>query len=367
MMVETLAPMRQASSPMAKPFSVYLDLARFTAAVLVVAAHYLQNGVFSAPLAAVLPDLGREAVMVFFVLSGFVIAWSTEQKNDSPRAYVVARCTRIYSVVLPVLLLSFAAVAVATTLFGVEVNGAYALHKPWLYLPFHLLFAGEWWTLAEAPPWLIPYWSLSYEVWYYVLFGVLYYLRGAARIAAAAAVLALVGYKLWLLLPVWMSGVYLYHWQKRHALGPGAARLGWCATLLLLAAFKAADADTSLRMLSRELWPFASLNPGSADRYLADYVVCAIVFANFLCARFAGFGALARLAKPVRRVASNTFTLYLSHYPVICAWMALYPHDPGSALDIGALTLLVALTTLLLCTVTEGRRDWFRARIRFGT
>jgi peptidoglycan/LPS O-acetylase OafA/YrhL len=358
--------MRQVIPPIDQSFSVYLDLARFCAAVLVVAAHYLQQGVLGAPLAALAPDLGREAVMVFFVLSGFVIAYSTEQKDHSPRAYVVARCTRIYSVALPVVLLSFALVALATTALGVTVNNAYQLHKPWLYLPLHLLFAGEWWTLAESPPWLIPYWSLCYEVWYYLLFGVLYYLRGALRIAAAGAVLALVGYKLWLLLPVWISGVYLYHWQKQHALGQRAARAGWAVSLMLLAAFKAAGADAWLRALGTELWPFASLRLGSADRYLADYAVCVLVLANFLCARFAGFGALARLGGPVRWLAATTFTLYLSHYPVISAWMALYPHDAGSALDIAALTGLVVLVTMLLCAVTEGRRGWFRARVRIG-
>jgi peptidoglycan/LPS O-acetylase OafA/YrhL len=357
--------MRQATLPIEKSFSVYLDLARFIAALLVVACHYLQHGVFGAPLTTILPDFGREAVMVFFVLSGFVIAYTTEQKNHTARAYVLARCVRIYSVALPVLLLAFAVAGLAA-MYGVRSADVYPLHKPWLYIPFHLLFAGEMWNLSELPPWLIPYWSLGYEVWYYVLFGVLYYLRGATRLIVAAAVLALVGPKLWLLLPVWMSGVYLYHWQKTHVVKQRVARLGWCLTLVLLAAFKAVGADYSLRMLGIATWPFPALKLGSADRFLADYVVCALVFVNFLCARFAGFGGLARLAAPVRRLAAHTFTLYLSHFIVICAWLALYPHDTSSVLDIAALTLLIALVTLALSALTEGRKDWFRTRLGFG-
>jgi peptidoglycan/LPS O-acetylase OafA/YrhL len=357
--------MRQATLPIEKSFSVYLDLVRFTAALMVLVAHYLQYGVLGAPLTTILPNLGREAVMVFFVLSGFVIAYTTEQKNQSARAYVLARCARIYSVALPVLLLAFGVTGLAA-MFGVQAADAYPLYKPWLYIPFHLLFAGEMWNLAETPPWLLPYWSLGYEVWYYVLFGVLYYLRGAARMIAAAALLALVGHKLWLLLPVWMSGVYLYHWQKTHAIDRRLARFGWCLTLVLLAAFKAAGADRSLRMLGIEIWPFPSLYLGTADRFLADYLVCTLVFANFLCARFAGFGGLARLAGPVRKLAAHTFTLYLSHFIVLSAWMALYPHDPSSVLDIAALTLLVGLVTVALSALTEGRKDWFRARLALG-
>jgi peptidoglycan/LPS O-acetylase OafA/YrhL len=300
--------------------------------------------------------------MVFFVLSGFVIAYSTEQKNQTARAYMLARCVRIYSVALPVLLLAFAVTALAA-IYGVPSADLYQLHKPWFYIPFHLLFAGEMWNLSEIPPWLIPYWSLGYEVWYYVLFGVLYYLRGATRVIVAAAVLGLVGHKLWLLLPVWMSGVYLYHWQKTHVVKQRLARFGWCLTLVLLAAFKAAGAHHTLRMMGIEIWPFPALRLGSADRFLADYVVCALVFVNFLCARFAGFGGLARLAGPVRALAAHTFTLYLSHFVVICAWLALYPHDSSSALDIAALTLLVALVTVALSALTEVRTDWLRARL----
>jgi peptidoglycan/LPS O-acetylase OafA/YrhL len=361
-MVDPVWHMRQVTLPIEKSFSVYLDLARFIAALLVVAAHYLQHGVLSAALTELLPNFGREAVMVFFVLSGFVIAYTTEQKNLTARAYMLARCIRIYSVALPVLLLAFAVTALAA-MYGVPYADAYQLHKPWLYIPFHLLFAGEMWNLSEIPPWLVPYWSLGYEVWYYVLFGVLYYLRGATRLIVAAAVLAMVGHKLWLLLPVWMSGVYLYHWQKSNAIDQRLARFGWCLTLVLLAAFKATGSDRSLRMLGNEIWPFPALHLGSADRFLADYLICALVFVNFLCARFAGLGCLARLAGPVRTLAAHTFTLYLSHFLVLCVWLSLYPHDSSSALDIAALTLLVALVTVALSALTEGRTDWLRARL----
>lgn len=351
-----------ASAPaLARPLSLYLDCCRLLAAVLVVASHYGPFGAITRRADAWVPDLGREAVMVFFVLSGFVIAYTTEQKNQSLRSYCIARCTRIYSVALPLLLLAFLAAAALVLFAHSRPSQAYQLAKPWLYLPLHLLFMGELWTINETPPLLAPYWSLGYEVWYYVLFGALFYLRGKRRVVAAGSLLLLIGPKLWLLLPVWGSGVLLYHWQKRHGLARPAALAGWCATLVLLAAFKLTDTDVALRMLARETWPFPAMPLKSADRYLADYLVCLLVLLNFWCAKSAGFDSLLRFARPIRALASYTFTLYLVHALVMGLWLALYRHDTGSAVDIAALTVLIVLATWVVGQLTEHRKAWFQA------
>lgn len=347
--------------PLARPLSLYLDCCRLLAAVLVVVSHYGPNGVITRGAAAWVPDLGREAVMVFFVLSGFVIAYSTEQKNHSLRAYCIARATRIYSVVLPVLLLGFLAAGALVALGEAAPGRFYQVLKPWLYLPLHLLFMGELWTINETPPMLAPYWSLGFEVWYYALFGALFYLRGARRVVAAGSLLLLVGPKLWLLLPVWASGVLLYHWQKTHVLKRRVALLGWLATLLLLAAFKLSDLDAALRVLARTHWPFPALPLKNADRFLADYLVCVLVLANFWCAKNIGFASLLRFERPIRALSSYTFTLYLVHALVMGLWLLLYRHDPGSAIDIAALSVLIVLATWIVGQLTEHRKGWFQA------
>ena len=89
-------------------------------------------------------------------------------------------------------------------------------------------------------------------------------------------------------------------------------------------------------------WPFPGLPLGSADRFLGDYAVCAIVLLNFACARDAGFTALLRIAPAVRMLASYTFTLYLSHAMVIGVWLAVYPHERTSNADLLALAAAIA-------------------------
>ena len=351
--------MRAAPSPLDPPFSVYLDLVRFLAALAVVLMHLRQFGLVETPGADLLTLLGREAVMAFFVLSGFVIAYTTAQRRPSAREYALARAARIYSVALPVLLLAFALASLVPPHLAGDMHQHYQLAKPWLYIPFHLLFLGDLWILSEVPPWLGPWWSLNFEVWYYVLFGVACYVRRPWRLPVLALVLAVMGIKLWLLLPVWLAGVALYHWQARRTLTRGLARLGWIASLALLVAYEASGIEETLRLAGRASWIGQSFALGNGDRFLADYAFGLIVCLNFACARFAGFHALLRLAPPIRRLASYTLTLYLAHALVLHAWPALYPHDPRSMADLLALGAAIALATVILGMLTEQRKDVF--------
>ena len=46
--------------------------------------------------------------MVFFVLSGFVIAYVSEQKEHTLREYSISRLARLWSVAVPALILTIA-------------------------------------------------------------------------------------------------------------------------------------------------------------------------------------------------------------------------------------------------------------------
>jgi len=348
-------------------FSLYLDLARGCAALAVVLAHFGYFRIFDDAQIARLPDFGREAVIAFFVLSGFVIAYSAEHKNLTARGYVVARASRLYAVVLPVLALSFGLAAWVRYGLHLPLDDAYEVRRAWLYVPVHLAFLGDVWHLVERPPWLIPYWSLDYEAWYYVLFGVFHYLPGRRRWLAAALVLACVGPRLWLLLPVWLSGVALYRLQGRLAFGRGVARAGWLASVALIGLWGWIDPqETVLRGVANGLWPVPWIRLGSADRVLADYVVMGMVLLNFACARQARFDALLRWARPIRFLADHTFTLYLAHGIVIGLWEALVPVERGSARDIVAVATAIAVVALALHPVTEVLRRGMRRALERG-
>jgi peptidoglycan/LPS O-acetylase OafA/YrhL len=203
-------------------FSVYLDAVRFSAALWVVLAHFQAWGFAPAGMAAWLPSNGRDAVVLFFVLSGFVIAHSAGSKTA--RTYAVDRLARIYSVAMPIVLLSTGAALLAVALGYHTPSSIYSLEKLWVYLPLYFSFLGDAWYLKEVPYGIIPYWSLNYEFWYYALFGILLYLRGPQRWLALAAVLIVIGYKLWLLWPLWLAGAWLHTNRDRWAISQGLAR-----------------------------------------------------------------------------------------------------------------------------------------------
>ena len=92
---------------MNRGLSLYLDILRFAAALTVLVTH-LAYPELSGGMLAYWRLLGNDAVMIFFVLSGFVIAYTTEVKENTPGAYIRSRLARLWSVAVPALLLTIA-------------------------------------------------------------------------------------------------------------------------------------------------------------------------------------------------------------------------------------------------------------------
>jgi peptidoglycan/LPS O-acetylase OafA/YrhL len=79
-----------------------------------------------------------------------------------------------------------------------------------------LAFMNQAWNLTVSPLSNGPYWSLCYEVWYYVIFGVLFFVRPTnVAYLVALFLAALVGPRIVLLFSIWLIGVACYHLAKR--------------------------------------------------------------------------------------------------------------------------------------------------------
>ncbi len=343
--------------------SVYLDFVRFSAASAVVVTHLIQYGLIPVAWLGFVPDLGREAVIVFFVLSGYLIAYISAEKYPSIESYFVSRATRLYSVALPILLLAFCVDTIGMAFFDGSYSHPYQYEKFYFYIPFHLLFLGEIWTIAERPFSADPYWSLSFEAWYYVWFATLFYLSGWRRIIFFCVVAAIIGYQHWLLFPIWLSGVCLYYLKDRWRPTVLVARFGMIATILIVMFLEYSGFDVILWRAGVETWPFPQLPQGSTDQYFLDYVICVCAFVHLFCARHAELTVSAFLAKPISALAAYTFTLYLVHTIVMQFWQNNFDYDRENIWNLFALCLLIVAVTYVLGALTEKRRHLFKPPI----
>ena len=195
---------------MNKPFSIYLDLVRFCAACLVYLYHSNQRLLIQ----DILPwsSFGHSSVIVFFVLSGFVIAYITDTREKQFATYAASRISRIYSVAVPAVLLTIGLDAIGRGLYP-ELYG-YPFDQFLLRSAASLLLLNEVWFVSITSFSNVPYWSICYEMWYYVGFGLLMFLPRRPALIATALLACLLGPKIVLLAPIWGLGVLLYRWKR---------------------------------------------------------------------------------------------------------------------------------------------------------
>jgi peptidoglycan/LPS O-acetylase OafA/YrhL len=176
----------------------------------------------------------HEAVVVFFVLSGFLIAGPNLDRvrihSFSPKSYAVDRFTRIYVTAVPALLLTIAADQVGRHFFGGAgyydgtnllladrvVGGVRddslldLIRNLFMLQPAHAPMLGS----------NKPLWSLSYEVWFYVWFGITAYALQARRrsaslwIVAATLGLLLFHWTALYYVAIWCFGALAYQWSR---------------------------------------------------------------------------------------------------------------------------------------------------------
>ena len=186
--------------------SLLLDIVRFTAAIGVVTSHSGKK-VFGIGWKeqSIWGDL---AVPIFFVLSGFIIRFVTRSREASPREYSIDRASRIYSVVLPAMLVTLLCSGLCLLLNHDLFLQDWApfFNHPIARLALNLTFLSQMWGLNAIPFINSPFWSLGYECIYYVFYGFTIFLRGWKRIVACSALALLIGPQVMFLLPLWWLG-----------------------------------------------------------------------------------------------------------------------------------------------------------------
>ena len=318
---------------------VLISLLRGLAAVEVAAAH-LRADMYPGLRTVADPALwfqgfsfitgfAHHAVLVFFVISGWLVGGSLLDKLGQPHAmanYAIDRVTRLWTVLMPTFAL--------TLLFGLytgAVSGQGILFSPensYSALTFGANLVGLQ-SIALLPyGGNFPLWSLANESWYYLMFPLLVVLVGARRrtprlacgaillMLAAALPIALLGYFL-----VWLLGVGF----SRVTIESNAT-LRWCWLVLVAI-----------------LWGYYRLT-GDMNTYalatLLPDVLCSVAFLVLLCGLRFRADPASILLRPLTRLgnflAAFSFSLYVLHVPMIGLfryWGVRYWNLPGLAPD----------------------------------
>lgn len=336
--------------------STFLDFGRICAAVLVFIHHLEQlfPQAFKSKLLSVFASFGHDAVIFFFVLSGFVIGYVANTKETSLIDYALARAVRIYSVAAPAIVLT-----IVLALVGWALGYAPYVRVPeipWGSVALSsLIFTNH--TSLDTMALITngPYWSICYEVWYYVIFAMWFYLRGYRRAVLLSLAVVCAGYEIVLLMPIWIAGYLLFkHHQQipRHRLLGGALLL---VSVVSYLGFRFWNLDDRVVAWSYQFCggpEAANALLGFSKQYVADYIttvlLCGVFIAVFML-RLEIPTAAEPVVRAVVKASSFTFSLYLYHMPLLLFFAAATHRVIPTAL--GSL-----LVVYLLARLTEQQK-----------
>jgi peptidoglycan/LPS O-acetylase OafA/YrhL len=351
---------------MSPSLSSYLNLLRFLAALAVYLFHGQHFAKFRIPYVG---NLGSEAVFVFFVLSGMLITFSGMKQPDG-RAFLRGRLIRLWSVCLPALALTLVADTVGQyiSLAAYAPMQPYNLFKWVASLGINALFLNQVWNANVYPGTNGPFWSLSYEFWYYMIFAAGVYFSGKKKIAAVACAALIAGPAILIGLPIWLMGSVV-HIAVAGNRTPGASALvGWACWLGSLAAAVAFFVFDTGRLLANAFPDIAAGAKWDVDFWPKSYLIGMFVAVNIYGFSLIGNsfrGVLDRCAQPIRFGADISFGLYLFHYPLMYLVKAIL-HDAGvtaGPLFVGAVYAFPFAIAAALALQCEKRKDLVGAMI----
>jgi peptidoglycan/LPS O-acetylase OafA/YrhL len=349
----TTAPARKFSTAT----SVLLDVLRLASAVAIAGAHLTQS-YFSVGWPN-LTDEGKPALVMLFLLSGLVIRYVTVLRRGKMTDFWVDRISRVYSVVVPALVFTIIA-----SYLAMRINPAYympnwgiANSRPLLRIGMNLIFMAQSWNLTLDPFANSPFWTLSYEVFYYVFYAVAFYLAGIRRAFWLVIVAVLAGQHILLLLPLWLIGC-LAHDIYQRGRDPGLSLKKINLTFLAIGAGGALLVPATFKLLiylkgfvTRFFWAHhhAPINLHWAYVYYTQGlpIVFGLLWVMLLFERVK-VAEKASWVRWVRLLSEATFPLYLLHFPLYVLIVAIFPNERANAwFKLGMLVLCVAVSALL--------------------
>ena len=349
----TSAPARRFSTST----SVLLDVLRLGSAIMIAIAHVTQS-YFSIGWRD-LTDQGRPALVMLFLLSGLVIRYVPVIRRGKMTDFWVDRISRVYSVVVPAL-----AFTIIASYLAMRINPAYYMpnwgadtNRPLLRIFANLVFMAQSWNLSLYPFANAPFWTLSYEVFYYVFYAAGFYLAGTRRVFWLLVAALLAGQHILLLLPLWLIGCLAQDIYQR-ARDPKIslvrlnllfAVMGIAGAVLVPPAFRLLTYLKGFLTLFFWAHHHAPINLNWAVVYYAEGLPLAfgLLWAMLLIERLK-IAEKATGVQWIRLLSEATFPLYLLHFPLYVLIVAIFPGERANPwFKLGMLALCIVISALL--------------------
>lgn len=296
---------------------------------------------------AFLTGFAHQAVVLFFLISGWLVGGSLMAKLGQPQAlqsYAIDRLSRLWTVLIPTFVLMLLFGVLAGQLLPNTID--YSPSNSYSLLSFAGNLVGLQTVTMEPFGGNFPLWSLANETWYYLMFPLLLVLVTAATAARRAlAMLSLVAVALTLPYDITL---YFLLWL----LGAVGSRVRVACSQLMrwvvLAVFCALAAYFRLTGFNDDL---------NAASFPQD-LVYSLVFLLFLCSMDVkadpGSRRLAQLRSGATFFAEFSFTLYVFHIPLIrlmqhvglTVW-GRYRLSPDNWIDYGIYASLLGVILVL--------------------
>lgn len=350
--------------------SIFLDILRFTAACVVFLSHVTEHN-----FNAVWPWLpwGHEAVVVFFVISGFVIAHVVNGRERDYREYMAARLGRLYSVVLPAL-----ALTALLDGFGRQLAPSLYASVPSdhgaLRLLVNGLFLQQNWNLTVIPLSNGPFWSLGFEFWYYLIFGAAVLSTGRWRVVLPLLLSLCAGPRIVAYLPLWLLGVLSHHtYQRWHPPRYQRTLVQAACAVAVFGILAFGNPLAPVRQSLGALCPDDFLPIGDFRLFvggmaqLPEDMLMGVLVAIAIASTRGDGGWLVkseRVVATIRYLAGATFTLYLFHMPLLYFLSAQLGPDRESRTQTGLVAVLVFCLCVLLSHLGERRVHFVRQQFR---
>ncbi|KEJ91066.1 acyltransferase family protein [Sulfitobacter donghicola] len=317
---------------MNRGLSIWLDALRVWATIMVVFSHVAYprftrgDYIFLREL-----NLGSDSVIVFFVISGMVIAYAAG-RDAKLSTYAFNRLTRLLSVLLPALLLTFAFDQIGRSI-GPEAYGSFYNPLPFGELMLRgLSMSNEWGAFERVRLGTNgPLWSLSYEAGYYILFAAAFFLTGLRRVVVLPLLAFFVGPRVLLLMPAWLIGVWLWNWvasggAERLSI-PIARLMAWGGPVGYVFCLWAGIPDVLAALTADALAPQNHrIILAFSDECIWNALLGAITAVHIM--------GMAKLLQGyqgthprIRWWAGASFSIYVTHYPALHLIDALFPAE----------------------------------------